>query len=244
MSITTNFLLPREKQNGFTLVEIAIVLMIVSILLAALVPTLSGQMEQRSRSETRKKLEEVKEALIGYAVVNGRLPCPASSTSNGIEAPVGGGACTAQFNGLVPATTLGLSGLNPQGYIVDGWNNPIRYAVTDWSSNALTTTNGMSNAGLTAISANLHVCNTAAGSTGTACAAGSYLTPSGNGVPVVIYSAGPNGGNAATAADEMENSDNDKIFVSHDNAPDYDDLVIWLSLNTLLNRMVAAGKLP
>lgn len=239
------------KVEGFTLVEIAVVLVIVAILLAGIVPTLSSQMEQKNRNETKKKLEEIKEALIGYAVINGRLPCPAAPNTTGVEAFASGGNasngnCANFWNGFVPASTLGLTGLDSAGYIVDGWNNRIRYAVTTSNANAFTTsitsTTGMT---LSGMNPDLVVCPTASTSS-TSCSAGSPLTTS---APVVIYSTGPNGSSGGTSADEAENpnpnsADNDRVFASHDAGPNFDDLVVWLSLNTLLNRMVAAGKLP
>ena len=75
-----------------------------------------------------------------------------------------------------------------------------------------------------------------------------------NNVPAILLSHGKNGAGAylsngtqlavSTGDDEEENSDNDKNFVSHNITSDFDDLVIWLSPNTLANRMVTAGKLP
>ncbi len=53
------------------------VLMIVGLLLGGLIVPLSAQMDQRRATETQKTLEEIKEALTGYAVINGQLPCPA-----------------------------------------------------------------------------------------------------------------------------------------------------------------------
>lgn len=243
----------RTHQPGFSLVEMAIVLMIVAILMAALVPTLSGQMDQKSRSETRKKLEEVKEALIGYAVMNGRLPCPASAISNGAESFSAGGDtsngnCSNFYDGFVPAATLGISGLDNKGYVVDGWNFPIHYAVTDKNSKAFTKNNGMRD-NFSALAPDLLVCATASATNSSCSVAGSSLTSS-PGVPVVIYSTGANGGVSGTSADETENpnlnpaSKIDRVFVSHENTADFDDLVIWLSQNTLFNRMIAAGKLP
>ena len=46
------------------------------------------------------------------------------------------------------------------------------------------------------------------------------------------------------------NANNNRTFVSHpptaNGAPNgyFDDIVIWISPNILINRMVAAGKLP
>lgn len=248
------------ESYGFTLVEMAIVLMIVGLLLGGLLPTLSSQVEQRRASETNKQLDEIKGALIGYAVINGRLPCPASPTSNGVESPVGGANCSNFYNGFVPAATLGLSGTDSSGYAVDSWGNRIHYAVTSWSSttpsvnNVFTTANGMSTVGISNLSPNLLVCSTASTSSSSCSVANSALT-SPPGVPVVIYSTGKNGGYGGSGIDEAENpnpisGDNDRVFVSHTPTPatagngEFDDLVIWISPNVLINRMVAAGKLP
>ena len=63
-------------QNGFTLLEMAIVLMIVGLLLGGILATISGQVQQQRVSETLKQLNDIQQALIGYAVNNGRFPCP------------------------------------------------------------------------------------------------------------------------------------------------------------------------
>lgn len=62
--------------RGFTLIEVAVVLFIVTILLGSILIPLATQVEQRQISDTQKTLEEIREALIGFAVVNGYLPCP------------------------------------------------------------------------------------------------------------------------------------------------------------------------
>jgi prepilin-type N-terminal cleavage/methylation domain-containing protein len=240
------------RSSGFTLIELAISVFIVALLLGAILIPLGTQVEQRQISETRKYLEEIKESLIGFAIANGRLPCPASSTSSGVESPSGGGACTNNYNGFVPAVTLGLTTVNNQGFAVDPWGNRIRYAVTNANGNAFTTSNGMSTTGLSALAPDLLVCSTATGISGSSCASGTALT---TGVPVVIYSTGKNGAYGGTGADEAANpnpnsANNDRVFVYHTPTPatapngEFDDIMTWLSHNILYNRMVAAGKLP
>lgn len=240
------------KQTGFSLVEMAVVLAIVGVLLAGLLPTLSSQVEQRRTNETNKQLDEIKQALIGFAVSNGRLPCSATSASNGVEAPVGGGTCTNSYNGFVPAVTLGLSSMDAQGYAIDGWSNRIRYAITTKHSNAFTTSNGMSTTGLGTLAPDLYVCATATGITGTTCGTATSLSTN---AVAVIYSLGKNGMTGGAGTDETANPNpnsinNDKVFVSHVPSQvgatngEFDDIVTWLSPNTLFNRMVAAGKLP
>lgn len=245
--------------TGFTLVEMAMVLLIVSLLLGGLLPTITSQIEQRNTAETSKQIEEIQQALIGFAIINGRLPCPATPTSNGAESPSGGGACTNFYNGYVPAATLGLSGATSSGLVLDAWGNPIRYAVTSWNSaspavtDVFTTAGGMSSVGISNLNpTSLLVCSTATGISASSCSSGNSLTSSG--VPAVIFSTGKDGP-SASGTDEQVNLHNStyvsyQTFVSHIPSPSgaangaFDDLVIWISPNVLINRMVSAGKLP
>lgn len=249
----------RQLVRGFTLLETAIVLFIVALLLGGLLPTLAGRVEQQRTGEVRRQLDEIQQAVIGYAIANGRLPCPASSGSNGAEGfATGGNAangnCANFYDGYAPSATLGLSTTDNQGYAVDPWGNRIHYAVTSWNGNTFTRTQGMSAAGMSTLAPNLLVCSTATGISATACASGAALTAS-PGVPAVIYSTGKNGSYAGSGADEAANpnsnsSNNDRMFVSHPPAAasaangEFDDIVTWLSPNILYNRMVEAGKLP
>ncbi len=229
---------------GFTLVEMAIVLLIATLLLTGLVPTISSQIEQRQRNETRKQLDEIQDALLGFALTYGRLPCPASTTSNGLESPSGGGACSVA-DGFVPAATLGITPTDSQGYALDGWSNRIRYSVTAANGNAFTTFNGMQSIGMSALSPNLTVCASATGITATTCGTSISLT---NNAVAVIYSIGKN--TVPAGIDEAANLNGDQVFVSHTPSPAgaangaFDDIVTWLSPNILYNRMVSAGKLP
>lgn len=246
-----------ENAKGFTLVEMAMVLAIVALLLTGLVPTISGQLEQRRSAETKKQLEEIQQALIGFAIINGHLPCPASLASDGLENRSGGicnGSDATNYDGYIPGATLGLSYLDDRGLVLDAWDNPIRYAITGWNkttaptqTDVYTTAGGMKTVGLSSLSPSLLVCNTATGISGGQCAAGEALTAD-PGVPAVIFSTGKNG--AGTGTDEGENTDADKFFVSHTQTADgnpngeFDDLVVWISNQVLLNKMVSAGTLP
>lgn len=271
--------------HGFSLVELAVVLLIVALLLGGAMSNLTVLVELQRTSETRRILEEAKDALIGYAAANGRLPCPASSTSNGVEsyctnsigacvgttvAPQSHGNCSNFYNGMLPAVTLGLSGLDGNSYLTDGWGlaaNRIRYAVYSNINTGngqingidypFTANNSIKTATISAISAEnplLSVCNSSAGITKTnpsvpetaRCTAATTLSSS---AVAVIYSLGKNAPSGGTGADEAANLDGDPAFVSHEPAPaaggnEFDDIVTWLSPNILFNRMIAAGKLP
>lgn len=246
----------RQNNLGFTLVELAIVLIIITLLSGGLMMTLSAQYENVANSETRRRLNDAREALLGYAAANGRLPCPAQGGATGVESPAGGGTCNDNWDGFLPAITLGISPTNENGYAVDGWGNPIRYATTKDVSSQVTKANQIKvawNAGATLsngqLAADLCVCNTAVGISGSgagaSCASGSSLTAN---AVAVIYSRGSNGARAPSSADEVANGDTDRAFVSHTPSPaganEFDDVVIWISPNTLYSRLIAAGRLP
>jgi prepilin-type N-terminal cleavage/methylation domain-containing protein len=234
-----------SKQHGFTLAEIAVVVLIVGLLLGGLLSTYSTQVELTRIAETRRTLETARDALIGFAAANGRLPCPATvnpphaTTSNGVEVPLIVGNCTIsagsemQNVGFLPAATLGLTPIDSQGYLIDPWGGRIRYAVTNDSANFTFTTQGQIRIQLldlnpaTPQATLLWVCSTSTGMTGTAsasaaCAAGPPATALTKNAVAVIFSTGKNGapgGTGGTGADESKNLDADRVFISHDPAP-------------------------
>ena len=59
-----------KQMRGFTLIELAIVLVIITILIGGLAMPLSAQIQARRIAETKKILEEAREAIIGYAIAH------------------------------------------------------------------------------------------------------------------------------------------------------------------------------
>ncbi len=250
------------KQHGFTLAEVAVVVLIVGLLLGGLLGTYSTQIDLSKTAETKKTLETARDALIGFAAANGRLPCPATvnpphaTTSNGVEAPLGGGACTVSGGGMpglgfFPAATLALTPTDSQGYLIDSWGNRIRYAVTNSGTPpAEFTTQGQIRTKLidgdpNTPSPDLRICTTSTGASSTTCSGTSTtLTTS---AVAVIFSTGKNGATGGTGADESKNLDNDRVFISHEPAPsgaangEFDDILIWLSPSILYNRILSGG---
>jgi prepilin-type N-terminal cleavage/methylation domain-containing protein len=238
-------------QNGFTLVEMAIVLLIVGLLLGGMLVPLSAQIEQRNISDTQKALSEIKEAIIGYALANGKLPCPADpSVATGLtNAGISRTTCTTASNstGVLPWATLGLSE-------TDAWGRRYTYRITSDFADAIgsSTYGGCTPSPIPTL-ASFGLCSS--GNLNVLSAASGGVTIAGN-VPAVIISHGKNWAGAYTPqgtqlavgsnADEQENSDGsaDANYVSHTPTPTFDDLVVWISPNILLNRMVTAGKLP
>lgn len=141
-----------KKQAGFTLVEMAVVLVIVGLLVSAFLMPLSAQRDLKDYNETRQKIANLKEVLLGFVITNRRLPCP-DNDGDGLEnlalplvvddTPVLGQStqtfsCT-NLEGLLPYQTLGLEKL-------DSWSNIFSYRVAPalstrtvkWSLNGAT----------------------------------------------------------------------------------------------------------
>jgi prepilin-type N-terminal cleavage/methylation domain-containing protein len=238
-------------QSGFTLIEMAIVLMIVGVLLGGMLMPLTAQMDQHNNSDTQKALSEIKEALIGFALVNGRLPCPADPTiATGLaNAGVSRATCTTVANstGVVPWVTLGLDE-------ADAWGNRYTYRVTSDFADAIgSATYGGCTPSPTPTLASFGLCSV--GNLNVLSAASAGVTIAGN-VPVVIISHGKRAAGAWTTkgtqlavgsnADEQANSDGsaNTNYVSRSFTTTFDDLVVWISPSILFNRLVTAGKLP
>ncbi len=259
-------------RQGFTLVEMAVVLVIIGVMIGGLLMPLSAQMEQKNLNETRMTLDDVKEALQGYAMANGRYPCPAATPASGVVAVeafdsaagnVMNGKCAGFFNGYVPGVTLGVTPTNSSGYILDGWNAPIRYAISDLSDDAnatyiFTKSTGMKAANSTTCVPNcgmawiasqtlLSVCSTSEGITTAICGTATQLT---NRAVIVVYSTGRNAATGGTGADEAANLNGDAVFVSHEPSAigaasgEFDDVATWLSTNSIFGRLVQANQLP
>lgn len=81
-----------RQARGFTLTEIAVAVAILALLLGGLLIPLSTQVELARVRETQRQLEAIREALIGYAVANGRLPCPARPDAPAVAAVAGTGS--------------------------------------------------------------------------------------------------------------------------------------------------------
>lgn len=232
----------RHRGRGFTLAEMAIVLLIVALLAGAMLVPLAAQIDQRATSEVKRSLGEIREALVGYAAshtaTDGKpyLPCPDTDNDGTENRPTA--ACAAQ-EGNVPWATLGIGEVDP-------WNNRLRYRIHASFSNS---TAGFA---LTSVP-NLRVCSA------NGCAASSILASA---LPVVFLSHGKNGAGAtnsqgganpapaAPQTDELANTDGNNDFVSHPPSAagsaggEFDDEVAWLPTSILFGRMIAAGRLP
>jgi prepilin-type N-terminal cleavage/methylation domain-containing protein len=231
-------------EHGFSLIEVAVVLFIIVLLLGSILVPLSTQVEQRQISDTQKTLDEIREALIGFTLANGYLPCPDTGT-NGTE-NVTAGACTTITGGVaigrLPHRDLGLGNS-------DLWSNRFTYVVNAVYAQRSPATPFT----LSAVGNDVQICATSA------CVAAAKLSTT---AVFAVISHGKNGLGAvnyatnatnpvSSSADEQENYDNNDAnivsrirFTGGAAASEFDDIVIWMSKYTLFNRMVAAGKLP
>jgi prepilin-type N-terminal cleavage/methylation domain-containing protein len=219
----------RQHTAGFTLVEVAISMVILGLVLTGLVVALSQQIQQRHLLDTRTTLQQANEALVSFVVANARLPCPAVAASNGLESMGGTGQCTAAA-GFLPGVTLGLPNLDGNGLVNDGWADgsthdnagaldyprAIRYSVALLAGTAqpyaLTTASlggaTRSTVGTTLAANNgLFVCRSASG----AIASGNRCGGTANSLVLnavaVLWSQGPTGNDAlGNSADERQNS--------------------------------------
>jgi type II secretory pathway pseudopilin PulG len=98
MTIRVRLLRP---QGGFSLIELAIVVLLVSTLLTMGIGAFSAQQESAAYSSTLRKQEYIKDALVSYLRSNRRLPCPETTGLPG-AAPVTMLGREARSNGTPP----------------------------------------------------------------------------------------------------------------------------------------------
>lgn len=113
---------PPAATGGFTLIELAVVLVIIGLLFAIWSYTVPWVEEEGMRERTRAIMEETQQALLAFARTNHRLPCP-DTDDDGLEG--GAGVCqNTDVVGTVPYETLLLP-----APVQDARHVPITYAL-------------------------------------------------------------------------------------------------------------------
>ena len=255
-----------KRVNGFTLIELAMVLFIVALVLGSVLTPLSTRLEQANRKQAEETLKEIKESIIGYTLINRHLPCPdcplnananctGAISDDGVEdgLTLGGGVasrassnfntCTVQV-GNVPWVTLGVPEFDP-------WGQRYVYSVSQTFADD---TDG-TGCGTTTTGVSFEICST-----------GDMTILNANGIsvassiPALVFSYGANGkpfslaaGSVPASATEADNwwvnsMGGDRTFRS-DNyiqtaGTEFDDIVTWITDPELMYRMVTAEQLP
>lgn len=133
--------------QGFSLVEISIILVIIAMLTGSSLSIFLYSNDQTKQIQTLKKMEVIEQAIIAFVKINNRLPCPGdislgkNDLNSGIEKcncnlgadltsnlPAGFNCPISNFalGGTIPVKTLNL----PQSFMEDGWGSYIIYYMT------------------------------------------------------------------------------------------------------------------
>ena len=217
--------------RGFTLTELAIVLVIVALLIGGMLIPLSAQRDVLAINAAQRQLGDIQEALIGFAAIHGHLPCPdtdsdPNSPGYGIEnAPC---VSDAVAEGFLPWKTLGVSQVDPWGFPRTSADSPRtgdwRYRVDRDFTKPFTLTQGFS---VDALVIQDH--------------AGNALSSTVERPLAIIYSAGPN---LVADGENVRYEPTNGRYEAGERTPTFDDMVIWIGRPLLFNRMIAAGRLP
>ncbi len=222
------------KLGGFTLLEMAVVLVIIGLLLGGMLMPLASQNNQKKIQTTKDILHQAHDALLGYAILNNRLPCPASVASDGSPQPNNATTNCNQQHGFLPAREIGLVGqFNDDNLISDAWGNPIRYSLSNLNggeySNVITAQN---------VSTGFRVCSQST------CSNDQIIADK---IVAVICSLGKNGAYPTSSTNQRENTDADNDFTMADYSEavgsEFDDICRWISPNALVLELIRAGKL-
>jgi prepilin-type N-terminal cleavage/methylation domain-containing protein len=256
-----------RTHRGFTLTEMAVVIAIITLLIGGAMATLSSIIETRNNEEATRRLNAAVDALIGYAVVNKRLPCPAVCTdpptcsAGGVEAPAGGGAaCTNPYGGFLPGRTIGFTPVDSSGYGTDPWGNKIRYAVAQTvdttggvcpAAQHFTTAANLKSNGVGCKPNDLDIlCSTVAAGVSATCNSTIRVADQ-NTIVFIVFSTGKNGAIAAgQGADDTANTDGNASFVHRFQSTTdstlgvYDDVMVIVPAGVFYQKLIAAGVLP
>jgi prepilin-type N-terminal cleavage/methylation domain-containing protein len=209
-----------KQGQGFSLVEIAIVLVILGFLIGSLLRPLAKKVEHDKIKLTQHSLEEIKQALLGYAVLHGCLPCPVlevnkttGKESRGVNIDVCSQPCSNPVKeGFLPWLDLGVGKY-------DAWGNLFRYRVKEEYTDYRLAPQ---------LTSSLNIENYEGGN----------LTVSGDSrVVAIIFSYGQNG------QPDNANQPEDQLYIQDGYLENqFDDILTWLSKNTVNDYLITAGK--
>lgn len=237
----------KVQEQGFSLVELSIVLLVIGMLSSSVVIPLVSSMKQARVKQTTAQLSHIRQAMHGYLASAGRLPCPINIDRRAFEQHDIDQPC-AVAHGALPAAPLGVMGeQSATGALLDPWGRPYHYSVSltdhqefgqvgvpDWLSMGEPAAVGASN-----LEAAMELCRVVSSKS---CSARNLIA---NQIVWVIFSEGQMNEGLGL---QSENRDRDNVFVhsaysSNPNQP-FDDQLIWASRSELVYWLLKANWLP
>lgn len=238
--IRAHLLRSQSSLHGFSLLEMAIALVILSLMMGWLMTPLKVQYGLQKYQQTEQRLYTAQQALLGHALIYHYLPCPDNDQPpDGWENVLSNQSC-ASDEGVLPWQQLGI-------VATDAWGRYFRYRAdstfthhSQWFS--VSAAESASNIQVTS--------DTGAATSVPSRPAAIILSHGENGLGGIQSVSG--GGAyvmpAPSHVDERENADGDLAFVDQAQQQTgtavFDDRLIMLSPKVLIQQMVQAQRLP
>jgi prepilin-type N-terminal cleavage/methylation domain-containing protein len=204
----------RYNSRGFTLIEIAIVMVIIGVLAGGGVSLMGMLTKRKARTETIEYLKQAQAALISFADINGRLPW-ADTSGDGAEN-------AGSSSGNLPYQTLRLSPTDP-------YKRTLRYEFNANLGTNLTASCSALRAGLSG-GPNMVDADGAASSFPIA----AILVSAGT---MDADSDGNVFDDISTGTHQGDNRDGNPNYIRHPSVDNFDDLVVYLGENELYGKI-------
>lgn len=204
----------KYNSRGFTLIEIAIVMVIIGVLAGGGVSLMGMLTQRKARTETIEYLKQAQAALISFADINGRLPW-ADTSGDGAEN-------AGSSSGNLPYQTLRLSPTDP-------YKRMLRYEFNANLATNLTASCSALRAGLSG-GPNMVDADGAAASFPIA----AILVSAGT---MDADSDGNVFDDISTGTHQGDNRDGNPNYIRHPSVDDFDDLVVYLGENELYGKI-------
>lgn len=219
----------RPLAHGFTLVELAMVLVILALLGGSLLVPVASRIEARDRQTTLERLRDIQHALTGFAIIHGRLPCPSTETdpaspAYGLE---DGPPCNLALEGVLPWRNLAVPATDAWGRerltAGEPWAGHWRYRLDPAFARAPI-------GAATEPAAHLQIRDHDS----------RRITTVDSQAVAIVWSTGPNqradGSNAS-------HSSASPSYQAGEPGADFDDLLAWIGRPLLIARLAQAGRL-
>ena len=210
----------QRADAGFTLAEIAIVLVILAVLASVMLVPLGPRLEARQRAEAQATLEDVRAALIGFAIIHGRLPCPTTSNPpDGLESIAGTQCSDPADEAFLPWRVLGIPPRDPWG---NPWHYRADHGFADPASSPLAPTQATLEDLIVRDHWNVDLTVTTT-----------------NSAAAIVYSLGANG--QADGQNASYEAGSTAIYEVGEPTTTFDDMVVWIGRPLLIARLAEAG---